>query len=71
MRKDGSRFWASVVIDRYQRREWQALGFAKITRDMTERREAELALLDAERRFRLLVQGVTDYAIYMLDPDGR
>ncbi|MFL6728420.1 MAG: ATP-binding protein, partial [Sphingomicrobium sp.] len=44
---------------------------AKITRDMTEKREAQQALLEAERRFRILVQGVTDYAIYMLDPEGR
>ena len=47
------------------------IGFAKITRDMTEQREAQQALLEAERGFRLLVQGVTDYAIYMLDPEGR
>jgi len=71
VRKDGSRFWASVVIDRIKDDEGNLIGFAKITRDMTEKREAEQALLEAERRFRLLVQGVTDYAIYMLDPDGR
>ncbi|HEX8839288.1 MAG TPA: PAS domain S-box protein, partial [Sphingomicrobium sp.] len=47
------------------------VGFAKITRDMTEKRQAHEALLEAERRFRILVQGVTDYAIYMLDSDGR
>ena len=46
------------------------LGFAKITRDMTEQRNAQLAALESERKFRLLVQGVTDYAIYMLDPEG-
>jgi len=70
VRKDGSRFWASVVVDRINGAEGELIGFAKITRDMTEQREAHLALLDAERRFRLLVQGVTDYAIYMLDVDG-
>ena len=71
VRKDGSRFWASVVIDRINDEHGGLVGFAKITRDMTDKKDAQQALLDAERRFRLLVQGVTDYAIYMLDPDGR
>ena len=69
IRKDGARFWASVVIDPI----WQdgvLVGFAKITRDVTESREAALAAIEVERRFRVLVQGVTDYAIYMLTPDG-
>jgi PAS domain S-box-containing protein len=68
-RKDGSRFWAMVVIDAILR-DGELVGFAKITRDMTEQREERLAALESERRFRLLVQGVTDYAIYMLSPDG-
>ncbi len=69
VRKDGSRFWAMVVIDPIQV-EGEIIGFAKITRDMTAQREAMLASLEVERRFRMLVQGVTDYAIFMLDPDG-
>ena len=69
VRKDGSRFWASVVIDPI-RQDGSIVGFAKITRDITENREAAIAALAAERRFRTLVQGVTDYAIFMLDPDG-
>ena len=71
VRKDGSRFWASVVVDRINDENGELLGFAKITRDMTEQREAQQALLDAERRFRILIQGVTDYAIFMLDAEGR
>ena len=71
VRKDGSRFWASVVVDRINDEEGKLVGFAKITRDMTEKREAQQALLEAERRFRILVQGVTDYAIFMLDPEGK
>jgi PAS domain S-box-containing protein len=70
VRKDGSRFWASVVIDRINDEDGKLIGYAKITRDMTEKREAQQALLEAERRFRILVQGVTDYAIFMLDPEG-
>ncbi len=71
VRKDGSRFWASIVVDRINGETGELVGFAKITRDMTEQRKANQALLEAERRFRILVQGVTDYAIYMLDPEGR
>jgi PAS domain S-box-containing protein len=68
VRKDGTRFWASVVLDRINDDKGKLIGFAKITRDMTAKREAEQALREAERGFRLLVQGVTDYAIFMLDP---
>jgi len=74
VRKDGTRFWASVVVDRINGEEGELVGFAKITRDMSDKREAQeaqQALLDAEQRFRLLVQGVTDYAIFMLDPEGK
>jgi len=71
VRKDGTRFWASVVVDRINGEDGELVGFAKITRDMTDKREAQEAVLDAERRFRILVQGVTDYSIFMLDPDGR
>ncbi|HEX4504972.1 MAG TPA: PAS domain S-box protein [Alphaproteobacteria bacterium] len=69
IRKDGSRFWALVVIDPIIQ-DGKLIGFAKITRDLTEQRNAQLAALESERRFRLLVQGVTDYAIYMLSPEG-
>ena len=71
VRKDGTRFWANVVVDRITAEDGKLIGFAKITRDMTQQREAQQALLEAEARFRILVQGVTDYAIFMLDPEGR
>jgi PAS domain S-box-containing protein len=70
VRKDGTRFFASVVIDAIRGDQGEILGFAKVTRDITERRKSEEALRESERHFRLLVSGVTDYALYMLDPNG-
>ncbi|TBF44554.1 hybrid sensor histidine kinase/response regulator [Rhizobium leguminosarum] len=69
-RKDGSRFWAHVIIDPIRRPSGELIGYAKITRDLTERRAAEQAIRQSEEQFRRLVQGVSDYAIYMLDPTG-
>lgn len=71
VRKDGTEIWAHVVIQVIRDRAGRLLGFAKITRDATERRMAEESLRRSEERFRMLVQGITDYAIYMLDPLGR
>ena len=70
VRKDGTRFWAYVVIDPIRQPKGEIIGYAKITRDLTERRAAEEELRRGQEQFRLLVQGVTDYAICMLDTKG-
>ena len=71
VRKDGSYFWANVIITAIHDDDGKLIGFAKVTRDLTERRENEERLRQSEERFRLLVDGVQDYAIFMLDTEGR
>ncbi|MFM0641803.1 PAS domain S-box protein [Paraburkholderia metrosideri] len=70
VRKDGTTFWSNVVITAVRNEAGLLTGFAKITRDLTAQREYMDALRRSEERFRLLVDSVKDYAIFMLDPDG-
>jgi PAS domain S-box-containing protein len=70
IRKDGSRFWANVVITALRDEKGELVGYGKVTRDLTVRREATEELRRSEERLRLLIQSVKDYAIFMLNPDG-
>lgn len=70
VRKDGSRFWANVVLTALKDRTGRLRGFSKVTRDITARKEAEEILRASEERFRMMVTAVQDYAIYMLSADG-
>ncbi len=70
IKKDGSRFWANVIIAAMRAPDGELVGFAKVTRDLTQRRDHEEDLRRSEERFRLLVEGVSDYAIFMLDVNG-
>ena len=71
VRKDGSRFWANVIITALRNKDGSLYGFCKVTRDFTERRRVEENLRRSEEKFRLLVEAVQDYAIFMLDTEGR
>jgi PAS domain S-box-containing protein len=70
VRKDGSRFWANVVITALRDQNGKLVAYSKITRDLTDRKLHDEALRQSEERFRLLIEGVVDYAIYMLDSEG-
>ncbi|MFM0415995.1 hybrid sensor histidine kinase/response regulator [Paraburkholderia aromaticivorans] len=70
LRKDGTSFWANVVMTALRDSRGQLIGFGKVVADISDKRAAHEAVVRSERSFRLLVQGVTDYAIFMLSPDG-
>jgi len=70
VRRDGSLFWAHVVVTALRDKSGSLCGFGKVTRDLTQHREHEESLRQSEERFRLLVDGVDEHAIFMLDPNG-
>ena len=71
VRKDGSRFWAHAILDAIRGEDGSVVGFAKITRDITEKRRLEQVTYESALQLRMLVRGVRDYAIYMLDTEGK
>lgn len=69
-RKDGTRFWASVLVTAQRREQGDLAGFAAVTRDFSERHLIEARLHRSEQRLRLMIDSVQDYAIFMLSPTG-
>src|SRR5206468_7227060 len=70
VRKDGSLFWANVVITPWRDPTGKLSGYLKITRDLTNRRETQVAMRQSEERLRHLVMSVKDYGIILLDCNG-
>ncbi|MGE0402743.1 MAG: PAS domain S-box protein [Kofleriaceae bacterium] len=70
VRKDGTRFWADVIISAIRNAQGDLVGFSKVTRDLSERRAQEEARMQDAARFRAIVESTRDYAIFALDPTG-
>ncbi len=71
VRKNGSLFWANIVITALFNHQNQLIGFSKVTRDLTDRKHNDENLRQSEERYRALVEQLTDYGIFMLDEKGR
>jgi len=70
IRKDGSRFWANVIITAVRDDSGNLLGFAKVTRDLTDRKRTEDALRESEAHARTLFEFSPD-AVLVSDSEGR
>jgi two-component system CheB/CheR fusion protein len=71
VRKGGQRFWGNEIATAIRDEAGQLIGFTKISRDLSEQKAARDALAASEQRYRLMVNEVKDYAIFMISPDGR
>lgn len=69
-RKDGSWFWANAVTTAIWTETGVFQGYSTIIRDVTPLKREEDELRKSEQRFRLLVEGVREYAIFLVDPEG-
>ena len=66
VRKGGARFWAFAVITAMRDVKGKLIGFAIVTRDLTDRKEADEKFASAKNNFASLVDGVDEYAIFLL-----
>lgn len=70
LRKNGTKFWSNVVINPMRDKNNHLVGFAKVTRDLSERKVSEERLRESEERARKMFEGVKDYSLIMLNADG-
>lgn len=70
VRKDGTRFWGSIVITAIHDDDGEVIGFTKVTRDLTAQKEYTDRLRASEERYSRMVEAVQDYAILLLDTEG-
>ena len=70
IRKDGTMFWANAVVTAIRDDGGELLGFVKVTRDLTARRHVEESVRQSEERYRLFIESVKDYAMFILDTTG-
>jgi PAS domain S-box-containing protein len=71
VRKDGTTYWASESLSAVMSEGGAPIGYAMLTRDLSERRHREEQVRRSDERFRLVIEGIRDYAIFMLDAHGR
>nr|WP_321983834.1 PAS domain-containing protein [uncultured Lichenicoccus sp.] len=70
VRRDGSRYWASVVVEPMHDKQRNIIGFATMTRDISELRALRDALRRSEQRLSLVMNSIAHYAVFVLDMDG-
>lgn len=71
LRKNGTQFWARVVVTAIHNEKGEAVGFTKVTRDISEFKETQDHIDIAEERYRHMIDEIEDYAIILLDADGK